>query len=159
MTTRKPIPNFEGYEIDTDGNVFSFQRYKEGRQMKTNPGNHGYPVVALLKDGKMNWKLVHRLVLETFVSECPENMEARHIDGVRTNCKLSNLAWGTHEENDKDKVRHGKLATSLDKEKVSTIRSMYASGVYTQKEIAGQFKVGQDHVSRIINNLMWKTIN
>ena len=155
MTKRKPIPDFSGYEIDIDGNIFSFQRYPEGKQMKTSAGNHGYPVVALKKGNKMHWKLVHRLVLETFVGNCPKTMEARHLDGVRTNCKLSNLAWGTHEENDKDKVIHGKMKKSLSECEVIDIRTKYCTGEYTQKYLSNIFNVGQDQISRIVNYKRW----
>ena len=42
---------------------------------------------------------VHRLVLETFVGECPEGMECDHIDRNRSNNRIENLRWITVNEN------------------------------------------------------------
>lgn len=54
-------------------------------------------------------RYIHRLVLEAFVGPCPQGMECRHLDGNAGNNVLSNLAWGTHLENEADRVRHGTL--------------------------------------------------
>jgi phosphoglycolate phosphatase-like HAD superfamily hydrolase len=40
-------------------------------------------------------------------------MVCRHLDGVRTNNHLWNLAWGTYEENEADKIRHGTRAEGV----------------------------------------------
>jgi hypothetical protein len=37
----------------------------------------------------------------------PEGMQVRHLDGDTMNCRAGNLAYGTHKENQEDKVRHG----------------------------------------------------
>jgi hypothetical protein len=59
----------------------------------------------------MESRLVHQLVLETFVGPCPENQETRHLDGIPANNRLENLCWGTSQENNGlDKRRHGTLA-------------------------------------------------
>lgn len=50
--------------------------------------------------------MVHHIVLTTFVGPCPEGLECRHLDGVKTNCRLSNLAWGTVTENAEDRKKH-----------------------------------------------------
>jgi hypothetical protein len=52
-------------------------------------------------------RLVHLLVLETFVGPCPDGLEARHRSGDATDNRLANLVWGTHSENQLDQVRHG----------------------------------------------------
>lgn len=52
-------------------------------------------------------KKVHRLVLESFVGPCPQEMEALHRDGNKINCRLDNLHWGSRSQNCVDRVRHG----------------------------------------------------
>jgi hypothetical protein len=58
--------------------------------------------------GVKGQQLVHRVVLETFVGSCPDGMECCHLDDVKTNNKLVNLRWDTHDANVVDKVRNGR---------------------------------------------------
>ncbi len=76
----------------------------------------GYPVVSLSVDGKSRVRYTHRLVLEAFVG--PRNgdsKQCRHLDGRRNNSRLSNLAWGTAQENANDRMEqlgHQRLASA-----------------------------------------------
>lgn len=158
MIKIKKITGFPKYQIDTNGNVFSFSKSKKGQMLKKTIGNHGYVVVSLFQNKVCYKRLAHRLVLQEFIGECPKNCETRHINGNRTNNRLKNLAWGTHEENDKDKVIHGKMPTSLSQKDVAEIREKYALGKCTQQNLASDFGVGQDQISRIINYKRWATI-
>lgn len=94
----KPIPGYENlYAADKRGNIFSI---KNGRKRKLKPWENdaGYKRVVLRKDGKTKGKMVHRLVLETFVGP-GDGLEGEHKDGVKSNNFLSNLEWLTHAEN------------------------------------------------------------
>lgn len=115
----RDVPNFPGYRVDNEGNVFSC--WWRGNQFepprltdkwhKLKPGmsSGGYLNVALSKDGKMYNFFLHKLVLTAFV--CPRDSEndlvARHLDGNIYNNKLENLQWGTRKENNEDMIRHG----------------------------------------------------
>jgi hypothetical protein len=72
--------------------------------LKTTLMSNGYPKVEL---GRGNLRLVHRLILEAFVGPCPDGWLTRHLDGDRSRSVLTNLAWGTYEENEADKAIHG----------------------------------------------------
>jgi hypothetical protein len=72
----------------------------------------GYQVVTLWRDGSQRTHLVHRLVLTAFVGPAPEGIEGRHgVEGPGNN-ELTNLAWGTHSENQFDQVAHGTHANA-----------------------------------------------
>lgn len=109
------IPGFEGvYEISESGRVRSLDRrdamgrVKQGQFIRTPPGSSGYPVATLTsRDGTKRTYLIHRLLMKAFTGPCPEGMEVRHLDGDRSHCELSNLAYGTHSENMRDKRLHG----------------------------------------------------
>ena len=119
----KSIIGFEGlYEVSNFGNVRSLPRHvrhvskagKEGtkflpgRILKKMPLPNGYLRVALCREGNYTEKMIHHLVLENFVGLRSEGMEARHFpDRSKTNNQLSNLSWGTHEQNELDKIMHG----------------------------------------------------
>lgn len=113
------IPGYEDYyEVSNHGQVRSLDRaihFADGRVrrydsrlMKLATGPYGYPRVSL----RGKWLQVHRLVLEAFVGPCPEGLECRHLDDVKTNNHLSNLMWGTRIENRADMVRNGRHANA-----------------------------------------------
>lgn len=49
-------------------------------------------------------------------------MQSRHLDGDRLNNHLTNLVWGTYEENRADKIRDGR-AHKLTYDQIRYIRS------------------------------------
>lgn len=108
-TAWKPVPGYKGrYEVSDDGQIRSGRRKgAPGGLLKASPDCLGYPSVSLCKPGGQQTARVHTLVLSAFVGPKPAGMEARHLDGDRTNNRLSNLVWGTHSENLEDQVAHG----------------------------------------------------
>lgn len=118
-----PHPAYIGYyEVSDHGEVRSLTRTvstPDGRRSWTlagqpikpipvgPPGKPSYLYVNLWKNGVKRQQAIHRLVLTVFVGECPAGMEGRHSDRRTHNNHLPNLGWGTHSENELDKVRHG----------------------------------------------------
>jgi len=104
---RKPIPGYEGiYEADQDGSVW---RVGAPRNRPLKPVLvYGYHRVVLSKNDIKQPFLVHQLILLTFVGPCPAGQQCRHLNGVRTDNWLANLAYGTRAENQADRTRHGK---------------------------------------------------
>lgn len=75
---------------------------------------------------------VHRLVLFAFRGTCPQGAEGAHENGIKEDCRLSNLAWKTRLENHADKQRHGTTArgtrhglAKLDLSSVLAIRASF----------------------------------
>jgi HNH endonuclease/NUMOD4 motif len=87
------------------GNGGSYRRRLKGQLL--NPAlSGGYPGVSMY-GLRTHTTHVHVLVLGSFVGPCPDGMECRHLDDVKTNNRLFNLAWGTRTENGRDRVRNG----------------------------------------------------
>lgn len=113
----RTVIGWEGYyKVSTLGRVKSLARivvYRNGQEhyqptkMLKPAWNGNYYHVIFSRNRVETLYLVHRLVLETFVSPCPEGMECRHEDGDPTNNKLKNLSWNSHKKNIHDKFRHG----------------------------------------------------
>ncbi len=82
------------------------------KMLKARPGNRGYPVVNLYNGRKYQMFTVHRLVLLAFVGTRPNGMAVRHLNGIKTDNRLSNLVYGTYSENNHDIVRHGRNANA-----------------------------------------------
>lgn len=66
------------------------------------------PCIRLTQDGRTRVFRLLRLVAITFIGPPPfEGAEAAHLDGNALNCAVSNAAWKTKAENERDKIRHG----------------------------------------------------
>lgn len=106
----RPVVGFEdAYEVSDTGLVRSRRTGKELRQACLTRG--GYRMVSLCdaRNGvRRRDRRVHQLVLEAFVGPRPEGMLTRHLDGDGSNNRLTNLRYGTSEENNRDIVRHGR---------------------------------------------------
>jgi hypothetical protein len=119
MTEWRPVVGYEGrYEVSDDGQVRSFGpatgQHGGGargqRLLKFWPHRKaGYPMVTLYRAGQPRVsRTVHSLVLAAFVGPRPPGLQTRHLNGVATDCRLTNLVYGTQSENEADKVRHGR---------------------------------------------------
>jgi len=111
--TWRPVVGWEGlYEVSDHGDVRSldrvdrFGRHYAGRMLSPDTIKGGYLRVALAREGHVQRRQVHHLVLEAFVGPRPLGMEGCHGDGCPTNNRLSNLRWDTRPENALDTVRH-----------------------------------------------------
>lgn len=104
------INNFEDYLITDQGNIFSL-KYNKRKRLSLIEDAQGYLRVNLSICGKIIKRLVRQLVLETFVGERPEGMEACHLNDIKTGNRLKNLYWGTKGQNANDCVRNGNHAT------------------------------------------------
>lgn len=121
----RPVSGYVGsYEVSSLGRVRSLDRRIECRNGSSfrrrgvllNPSEHtpgGYRQVKLPNVESSNASaqrtaFVHALVLTAFVGPRPgPEIEARHLNGIRSDNRLANLTWGTASENAYDRVRHG----------------------------------------------------
>ena len=162
-TTFKDIDGFPGYCVGDDGSVWS---RKCGRWRKLTPARsksrEGYLFVGLRKEGKTHHRSIHALVLTAFVGPAPPGMECCHGPGGMLDNRLSNLRWGTREENARDKFvagtvargeRHGRAKLSA--AQVATIRERVALGENIPS-IANDFPVSYSTVMRVARGELWK---
>ncbi len=119
MENWKQVEGFPRYWISDRGRMMSLPSTRWSATVEQGPGPRlmrirtdwcGYPIVAISRGGRMRRekfsRTVHRLVLETFRGPCPDGMEARHLNGIKTDNRLVNLEWSTHAENMRDKIFH-----------------------------------------------------
>jgi hypothetical protein len=99
----RPIPGFKGlYEASNLGRIRSPRKI-----LKQRLNNKGYPVVELSKNNHSRESLVHRQVIKAFRGDPLPGNECRHLNGIPTDNRIENLAWGSHSENAADQVAHG----------------------------------------------------
>lgn len=104
----------EEYSVDTEGNVWSslYGKEKELKKLKPMKNSVGYYQVYLpQKCGKYKWFRIHRLVAIAFIPNIENKSSVDHINGDKTDNRVSNLRWVTHKENHNNPIaieRHRK---------------------------------------------------
>ena len=152
----------EEYQISNFGRVLAKERmvnHPSGGKRKIKEklikpfiNSNGYYQVNLYKKGKMKPYTVHRLVMLAFVGERPDNSEIRHLNSIRTDSRLCNLAYGTHSENMIDAAMIGRLGKQKLKVKdVKKIRTKLGKGERIV-DIAKEYSVCCRTISDIKNN-------
>jgi len=129
---------------------------KAGRVLRQHVNHNGYLRVILWDGTKTRWRPVHRLVLETFVGQCPHGMQANHRDCNKTNNALNNLEYLTPKANTQHAAQNGKRAhlvgerhhkATLTDKQVAEIRARTGKG--QQRTTAAEFGCSQSTVWRI----------
>lgn len=99
--TWAPVVGWDSYSVSTLGNV----RGPKG-PIKTFLVK-GYPSFNASRGREERKSLrVHVEVLRAHVGPS-HGMECRHVNDIKTDCRIENLVWGTRRENEADKIRNG----------------------------------------------------
>ncbi|MEA1064721.1 NUMOD4 domain-containing protein [Erwinia sp. HR93] len=167
----RPVVNFEGlYEVSNFGRVRSVSRWVDfGKGRRLSEGRlltisikGAYKNVCLCNNGVELTKTIHRLVAEAFVAGTGKVV--RHLDGNSLNNHADNLAWGSYQDNENDKARHGRTLkgekhhnAKLTREDVINIRQMHARGM-TQLAIAAALCIGRGAVGCVVRGETWEHI-
>lgn len=115
-----PVVGFEDrYEISNYGNIRTLNRLEDcklknntkrtikQKQIKLYENNNGYYNICLRKNSKVKAIEIHRLVYMCFIGiDYLPNYVLDHIDGIRTNNKLTNLRVVTLSENVKKGINN-----------------------------------------------------
>jgi hypothetical protein len=162
----RDVPGFPGYRVGDDESVWSAKitgaqgRLGEWFPLSINIDKDGYPYTTLHR-GRPKRFHVHTLLLLAFVGPCPENMECRHLNGIAHDNRLSNICWGTPEENLEDKRRHGTVTAGSRNPKakiteadIPEVRRRLAAGE-TQASIGRDLGITQSAVSDIKLRRRW----
>lgn len=98
------IVGYENYAACTDGQIINL---RTGNFVKPMLSPQGYMHVSLSQNGRKKRFPVHRLVAFAFLDNPEEKPNVNHIDGDKTNNRLSNLEWATQSENCLHAIRTG----------------------------------------------------
>lgn len=169
----KPLPGWPGYLIGEDGSVWTVWLTKhepvmvvgmEPRLVKQ-CNKTRYPRLCLYDiTGKRHYRRVHYLVLEAFVGSRPPGLLACHKDDNKQNNRLSNLYWGTEQENHEDAKKNGKRPfgskhsrAKLTEAIVAECRTRHVGGESIGK-LAKEFSVADEVMRCAIKGKTWKHV-
>lgn len=161
-----PIPGTDGrYVADSKGNIYGPRKRLTPHTRRGGPRTRGREHLAV----RLSWgrsrqetRDVHRLVYEAFHGPLVPGQLVRHLNGVATDNRLSNLAAGSFQDNADDAVRHGTStrgeahpASKLTWAAARQIRQAYAAGGVTGQSLADTYGVTTSIVFGILNNKRW----
>ena len=160
----KPIPYFKGYYITCLGAVLkkigdNFKIIKARRA-----GRGQYLTVTIFDGNKWRNRRIHVLLLMSFVGLPPKKgMYGLHRDDNVLNNTLSNLRWGTQQDNMDDKVRNGTQATGnkihttiFSEQEIKNIRELCKTKSF--REIAKQYHTCHSNIIAIHKRDTWKWV-
>lgn len=169
-----PVPGYAGlYSVSDQGRIRAEPKtvrhsdricQRKPRIMKPAQSvKSKYLTVRLLSaEGTYTTHYVHTLVLEAFVGQRPQAMDACHCDGDRQNNSLSNLRWDTRAGNHADKHAHGTATIGerhpmrkLDDATVLAMRARVAAGA-APSSLGAEFNVSRMAAYRAATGRSWR---
>lgn len=181
MDTLHDIPNFPGYKIDTNGNIFSYWtthlvhiKKHRGfvssevaigdvlRKRKSFIMSNGYSGISLRKGGRSYTKTVHRIFAKIFIPNLEHKSYVCHKNGCRSDNRIENLYWGTAKENSFDTNKHGRRImgeymhnAQLNTKKVKLFRLLNGTFGWSCAKISKIWNVKRKTVWKAVTKRTW----
>ena len=162
--TWKDVNGYKGfYKVSSWGRIFSFAREgTNGGLLSLIKTPKSYLVVNLYQGSKLTNCRVHRLVARAFIPNPDNKPEINHKNGVKTDNRVDNLEWVTHEENITHATKTGLMPkgencykAKLTEEDVLKIIELLKINFLSMKQIARLFNVGPRQINYISQGKSW----
>ena len=100
----KPIQGYENeYQVSDTGEVWSIRRNK---CLKQATDKYGYRYVVLSVSGERKTLKTHRLVASAFIENPLDKPTVNHLNGNRSDNRVTNLEWATQKEQLRDPLTY-----------------------------------------------------
>lgn len=156
----KSIDGYEGlYEINNIGNVKNRHSSILSERIKK-----GYNTCRLSKNGVYKEHSIHRLVASAFIPNPENKPQVNHINGIKSDNRVSNLEWCTISENTKHaldlgllKIRRGEQVKNsiLTEKDVLEIRKNTNVSNLEKKRLSLLYKVSYSTIDDVITRRRW----
>ncbi len=150
------VKGFENYSISRSGLIYnkSTKRFLKGGIDR----HDGYIRFNFWKNKKLHKKRIHRLLAENFIPN-PKNFPlVRHLNDLKTDNRIENLAWGSKSDNEKDKYKNCTVLIRKNRKFTEIqIKEIYFSQLPTAK-LAEIFQVTTRTIRQIKTGHIYKDI-
>lgn len=170
----RDVAGFEGYYMISNlGRIKSLTRKITEKTGKVNilksriirqcVNDQGYWRFTANKDGKRKGLLQHRLIATAFIPN-PENKPfINHKNGIRSDNRIENLEWCTHQENVdhswrtglNQNIGEGNSVSKLTLKDVLYIKKVYEDKWGQQSSLARMFNVTPSAIASVVKNKSW----
>jgi len=163
-----PISPNDDYMAGSDGQVYSRTRYAGfGRKeyvdwypLKGHKTKNKYVSISMCHNNKKVTQTVHRLICMAFHGMPPsKSHQVRHLDGSGTNNRPENLAWGTQQDNWRDRKAHGHgnegekhPMAKLTNEECAHLKWAIEKGLCSQRHAARMLGFSQSGIHHIVHS-------
>lgn len=154
----KQYPGNPKYEVSQNGQVRYVGKTAHRRPSVTPTGYH---VITTCENGRAKGRYVHKMVLETFVGECPSGLQVSHLNGNPADNRLENLAYETPMENHARKLEHKtdfngskNPAAKITEQEAREIRESTES----QRALAKRYRISRGSIGRIKRGEAWRFV-
>lgn len=164
MEIFRPVKGYEKeYEISNIGNVRSI---RSGKILKPNTDKSGYKYFVFSVNSNRHTMKAHRLVADAFIPNPESKPTVDHINGIRTDNRVSNLRWATHKEqsnnpvtlvkhkrnNSSEKMRRMGELINFNRKRVMVKKGNMIVGCFDSLRAASQnMKISYSKASEILN--------
>ncbi len=125
--------------------------------------DHGYGLISI---GRGKQTRAHRFMYERYKGTIPKDMKVLHSCDNPACVNPEHLSIGTQKDNVKDMMNRGRGGyksfhgeshhmSKLTDEKVKQIRDLWDKGGVYQSQLAKQFGVSQQVISKVVNYKAW----
>ena len=171
----RPVAGYEGwYEVSSKGRVRSLDRigkgqgsqarFYKGRILAQRKNQKGYLFVELWKNAERSRPQVAHIVARAFIGERPEGLLVLHGPNGKLDNSVLNLSYGTHKENNLDRLRDGTMPlgethfkAKLTEDDIRIIFALDFLG-WHKKNIAKLFNTTYQNIHVILIGNTWKHV-
>lgn len=149
------------YFVTSDGKILNYKFNK----LKFSIKSTGYCQISFRSKIRNKTYLVHRLVAENFIPNPLSKSFVNHKNGIKTDNRVVNLEWVTHQENMEHAKNHGLIKrgeennqSKLTSSEVESICKMMVFG-YRNIDIAKAMNISQFLISAVRTKASWTHIS
>lgn len=162
----KVVEGYKKYSVSNLGNMRYGERLLRKR-LNLRYGKHGRFTISMYRPlkGVKTFKIAF-LVAQAFIGKRPDGLQINHIDGDRTNDRVSNLEYVTCKENIRHAIRLGLRPNGenmpfakLKEEDVRHILNTYSGKPCEVNNFGKRYGVNPSTISNILHRRKWKHVD